>query len=63
MHKAHLIPLGGPHEARPSVEDVDRMIKNLEEVSSVFMARRGDLLSRGLHRHPGRWCRGCRGLG
>jgi hypothetical protein len=27
--KAYLIPLGGPHKARPSIEDVDRVIENL----------------------------------
>jgi hypothetical protein len=32
-----LILLGGPHEARPSVENVDRTIENLQKVPSVFM--------------------------
>jgi hypothetical protein len=27
--KVHLIPLGKPHEGRPSIKDVNRMIKNL----------------------------------
>jgi hypothetical protein len=36
-----LILLGVPHEARPSIEDVDRMIENLQKVPGVFMVRRG----------------------
>jgi hypothetical protein len=60
--KAYLILLGGLHEARPSVKDIDRMIENLQKVSGVFMAQRRDLLSRGFCRWQDRWCRGCRGL-